>query len=171
MLKIAVERIETPVAIRYPRGSEGRYTSNSAGHMVSVFGEGEEAAIIAYGDMVNQALEATDVLHTHGIDARVVKINVINPLDIDAVLSACANCPAVVVAEDVCAHGCVGKDILAARHEGVRIKNLGSGIVPHGSVGELLKNYGLDGQGIADTILEMLGEEQNGEDATGSADL
>ena len=171
MLDLAVNRIETPVAIRYPRGSEGRYTSNSAGRMVSVFGEGEEAAIIAYGDMVNQALEATDVLHEHGIDARVVKINVINPLDINAVLDACRNCPVVVVAEDVCAAGCVGKDILVSGREGVHLINLGSGIVPHGSVNELLHSYKLDGSGIAEVILKELGVEKDGEDKTGSADL
>ena len=65
----------------------------------------------------------------------------------------------------------MGKDILAAGREGVHLINLGSGIVPHGSVNELLHSYKLDGSGIAEVILKELGVEKDGEDKTGSADL
>ena len=168
MLTLAVERIESPVAIRYPRGGEGRYTSNSASRMVSVFGEGHDAAIVVYGTMVNQALEATDLLHEQGLDARVVKLNVINPLDLDAVINACEGCPAVVVAEDVCAAGCVGRDVLTRRREGVCLLNLGSGIVPQGSVAELLHSCSLDAEGIAGAVIKQLGEVEYVEDTIGS---
>ncbi|MGI6028135.1 MAG: 1-deoxy-D-xylulose-5-phosphate synthase [Candidatus Heteroscillospira sp.] len=162
MLDLAVERITTPVAIRYPRGGEGRYTSDTSNRMVSVLGDSRDAAIVVYGTMINQALEATDILHTRGLDARVVKINVINPLDLDLVVSACAPCRAVVVAEEVCAAGCVGLDILSRRRAGVRLLNLGSGIAPHGGTQELLHSFSLDGEGIANAVIQELGEDING---------
>ena len=160
MLRLAVERIETPVAIRYPRGSEGRYTGNTSGRMVSVFGEGRDAAIVVYGNMMNQALEAADLLHESGLDTRIIKINVINPLDLNVVRAACAPCAAVVVAEDVCAAGCVGADIRGCRPDACLL-NLGSGIVSQGSVSQLLHSCGLDGRGIADAVIKQLGEIKN----------
>ena len=160
MLRLAVERIETPVALRYPRGSEGRYTGNTSGRMVSVFGEGRDAAIVVYGNMMNQALEAADLLHESGLDTRIIKINVINPLDLNVVRAACAPCAAVVVAEDVCAAGCVGADIRSCRPDACLL-NLGSGIVSQGSVSQLLHSCGLDGRGIADAVIKQLGEIKN----------
>ncbi|MEA4930309.1 MAG: 1-deoxy-D-xylulose-5-phosphate synthase, partial [Anaerolineaceae bacterium] len=138
MLDMAINRINIPVAVRYPRGCEGRFKGSSANAPVVTLGEGDEAAIVVYGDMINPALDALDILKKQNVEARIVKLNIINPLDIDSILENCAPCRAVVVAEEVCDAGCVGHDILAARRHGVRIINLGSGVVAHGTVPELL---------------------------------
>ena len=67
----------------------------------------------------------------------------------------------LLVAEEVCAPGSVGEQLAAAVGEsrialkGIKLLNLGDGIVTHGSVQELLRDYGLDGEGIARSAMEI----------------
>ncbi|MGE4353508.1 MAG: 1-deoxy-D-xylulose-5-phosphate synthase [Oscillospiraceae bacterium] len=164
LIDMAVRRIKTPVAVRYPRGGEGRYKDNKAFAPVVQLYDGEDVAIVVYGDMINYALDAFDALTTQNIAARIIKLNIINPLDIDSIIEKCSPCRAVVVAEEVCAAGCIGHDIMAARNTGVRLINLGSGVVSHGSVPELIHAKHLDGEAIAAAAQELLGERTNGED-------
>lgn len=74
----------------------------------------------------------------------------------------------LLVSEDVCAAGSVGSRLLAVcAKEGVPLKaaealNLGSGVVPHGCVPELLHEKGVDAAGIvraAKRMLELDGDE------------
>lgn len=166
MLDMAINKIKLPVAIRYPRGVEGRFRDNTADKYMATLGSGTDAAIVTYGPLVNQALDAVDLLRGEGIEARIVKINMINPLNADELVKKCAPCRAVVVAEEIAASGCVGKDLLAKRHEGVALLNLGNGIVTHGEVQELLRSRSLDGEGIAAAVIKLLGEMTDGEDKT-----
>ena len=68
----------------------------------------------------------------------------------------------LLVAEEVCAAGCVGTRLLAlceARQivlKKAQLINLRDGIVPHGTVDELRALYALDKTGIAYTVLTML---------------
>ena len=65
------------------------------------------------------------------------------------------------MAEEVCAPGSVGEQLAAAAAEnaitlkGIRLLNLGDGIVSHGTVQELLHDYGLDGVGISRSAMEI----------------
>jgi 1-deoxy-D-xylulose-5-phosphate synthase len=170
MLELAVEEIKTPVAIRYPRGGQGRYTDDASGSMVAVLGEGADAALVVYGDLVNEALAAVDTLAEQGIHARIVKLGVIRPLDTEALAGAISPCRAVVVAEEVCAAGCVGLDVRAMRPDACLV-NLGGGIVPQGPVSELRHSLGLDGAKLAEKVMELLGEDTNGKDPAGSASV
>ncbi len=157
MLKLAVYRIEGPAAIRYPRGGEGEYTESSGSAPSSVLREGKDVTLVSYGVMINNMLEAATMLDEAGIDAEVIKLNLINPLDTETVLNSLRKTGRLVAAEDVCAFGSVGSRLLAAcAEEGLALTNaktidLGSGIVPHGSVTELMKRAGLDAESIAET--------------------
>ena len=70
------------------------------------------------------------------------------------------------MAEDVCAPSCLGEKILArAEQQGINIKgsrllNLGEGILPQGSVKELMQASGLDEAGLVRSALRLLGEEK-----------
>lgn len=58
MLHRAVEEIDGPVAVRYPRGGQGRYREDGGDGAFACLREGEDATILTYGILVNQALDA-----------------------------------------------------------------------------------------------------------------
>lgn len=170
MLRTAVYDIGGPVAVRYPRGTEGEYKSFSAKEPAVILREGGDITIASYGIMINNALEAAQILETKGISAEIVKLNVICPLDCGMVLSSAKKTGALLTAEDVCKNGSVGSRLFEAVAEKglairVRALDLGDGIVQQGSVSELEKFYGLDAQSIADAAYDLI---RGGED--GKAD-
>lgn len=157
MLNTAIYDIPGPVAVRYPKGGE---TGTSP-----FFANGRpDITIVAYGSMIWQAYKAGQALSQRGVKAQVVKIDRICPLDCGAVLSSLMKSGRLIVSEDVCTAGCVGEKILAAAAQvGIRIEkakllNLGGGIVPHGTVDELMADCGVDAAAIVKAAEEMMGE-------------
>tara|TARA_B100001750_G_scaffold186248_1_gene155428 strand:- start:6169 stop:6633 length:465 start_codon:yes stop_codon:yes gene_type:complete len=66
---------------------------------------GNDVAIIACGVMVNEALNAADMLSNNGIDATVVDMHTIKPLDSELIEKLAQQCGAIVTAED---HSVIG---------------------------------------------------------------
>ncbi len=153
VLKIAVTETAGPVAIRYPRGEEGAYKDWDASP-ASVIREGSDVTLVAYGIMLNNVIAAADLLKKEGISAEVVRLGRILPLDPAPALVSLEKTRRLVVAEDVCAGGCVGERLLAAAAGRFTFKplllNLGDGIVVQGSVPELQAHCGLDAGSIAE---------------------
>lgn len=67
--------------------------------------EGNDVTIVATGLMVNEALQAHDLLKTEGINARVINISTIKPLDTEIILKAAKETGAIVTAEE---HSVIG---------------------------------------------------------------
>ncbi|MCR5577330.1 MAG: 1-deoxy-D-xylulose-5-phosphate synthase [Oscillospiraceae bacterium] len=164
MLDFALHSVAGPVAVRYPRGGEGRYTDSSLS-AETVLRSGDDVTIVCYGTMVNEALDAADRLEQAGVSAEVVKIAVAFPNSFDTVLASARRTGRLIVAEEVCRAGCVGSAILIrAAEKGcalsqVRLLNLGGGIVPHGTVAQLRRDCGIDAASIAHTAEELCGRE------------
>jgi len=162
MLELACYRISGPVAVRYPRGGEGSYKLSCGTSPATVLRRGDELTLVAYGTMINEALAAADALAPLGVSCEVVKLNFINPLDTKAVLASVQKTGRLLVTEDVCAAGCVGERLLAAcAREGVSLRaaetlNLGTGVVTHGCVPELLRLKGVDSEGVVAAAKRML---------------
>ena len=160
MLGYAINEINGPVAVRYPRGGEGEYTGSSLAEEQCIR-SGGDVTIVCYGIMVNQALAAASALEKQGISAEIIKLGQIKPNSFGITVDSLKKTGCLVVAEDVCAPGSVGEQIAAAAEEshiplkGIKLLNLGDGIVTHGSVQELLHDYGLDGEGIARSAVEV----------------
>ena len=175
MLNLAIYRIVGPAAVRYPRGGEGKFTQSAGKAPSAVIREGKDVTLVCYGVMINSMLEAAQQLEKVGIDAEIIKLNIINPLDTETVLYSLRKTGRLLVAEDVCAFGSVGTRLLAAcAEEGLALKdakalNLGSGIVSHGSVSELIKLAGLDAESIAETVKGFFNSEDDGK--SGKNDL
>lgn len=160
MLRRAVLECEGPVAVRYPRGGEGRYREDGGEAVAVRLREGKDVTILTYGLLVNQALDAADLLEEQGVHAGVVKLNRIAPLDYEDLAPALSGCECILAVEDCCGSGCVGQrvgGILAARGSAPKrmlFKNLGRSFVPAGSVEELRHSLGLDAEGIVKAVLE-----------------
>ena len=118
-----------------------------------VYREGKDVTIVANGYMVHLALEASDMLKAEGIDAGVINIHTIKPLDSQLIVDAARKSGAVVTAEEHNVIGGLGSavcDVLSAEcpvpvlKVGVEDQYGRSGKVP-----ELLELYGLTAANIA----------------------
>lgn len=161
MLRAAIYDINGSVAIRYPRGGEGKYTAcNTAPE--TLLREGGDITLVCYGIMTNEVLDAAERLAAEGISAEVIKLSMIKPPDFNLVMRSLRKTGKLLISEDVCEAGCVGSRILeeAAINEihvrAAKLLNLGEGIVPHGTVAELLHDFGLDADGIVSAAMEMM---------------
>lgn len=166
MLHAAIYEITGSVAIRYPRGGEGKYTAcNTAPE--TLLREGRDVTLVCYGIMTNEVLDAAERLAAEGISAEVIKLSMIKPPDFDLVMRSLRKTGKLLISEDVCEAGCVGSRILeeAAISEidirAAKLLNLGEGIVPHGTVAELLHDFGLDADGIVSAAMEMMDKDLN----------
>lgn len=162
MLEHALFHMDGPVAVRYPRGGEGRYTGIGGESASTVLQQGEDITLVSYGTEINAVLESADRLEKHGIQAEVIKLNQITPLITDQIERSVQKTGVLLVAEECAEQGCVGYR-LAARLEmaGVSAKveliNCGRDFIPHGSVELLRKSLSLDERGISNRALALLG--------------
>ncbi len=163
MLRYAVEKCRGPVAVRYPRGGEGEFSTLCGIEGASVIRPGTDVTIAAYGTMINEALAAARLLEQRGASAQVVKLNSVSPLDVDSLTACAQKTGALVVAEECVDAGSVGRRVAAEFAlrgvAGVRLAliNLGDRFVQHGTVAELRQLCGIDGASIARRTLEVMG--------------
>ena len=154
MLRAAFAQ-DGPAALRYPRGGEGAFREDTAARDAVILREGSDITLVSYGILINEALAAALALEEKGISAEVVKLNRLDAPDFALLCASVAKTGRILTAEDCAATGCLGTRILAelARQGSApkvaETRNLGSGIVPHGSVSALLAQLGLDAAGIA----------------------
>jgi len=166
MLRHGLFNITGPVAIRYPRGGEGEY-KDAFVENETIITEGNDVSIVCYGTMINEGLKAVRALGEKGISAELIKIGIVKPNDFSRTVSSLKKTGRLIVTEDVCSSGSVGESILsAAQYAGVSLKgisllNLGEGIVSHGTVAELLKDHGLDANGIVEKAMELCSDKSD----------
>lgn len=161
MLEEAVLEMDGPVAVRYPRGGDGAYTEIA---QTPVLREGKDVTLISYGTLINEALEAAELLEKDGIEAEVIKLNSVKPFDLETITASVEKTRRLIVAEECIGIGSAGREISALlRMRGIliptRFCNVGGDFVPHGSVKELQKLVGLDAQTLAKTAKEVLASE------------
>ena len=162
MLERAVLRMEGPVAVRYPRGGEGRYTADCGQAPSTVLRQGGDITLAGYGMEINDLLEGARLLAEQGVEAEVVKLNQITPLVPDRVLESVRKTGVLLVAEDCAAEGCVGQRLAAALEQAgvpgkICLINCGQRFVTHGALSCLKWELSLDGEGIARKAMEVLG--------------
>ncbi len=156
-----------PFAIRYPRG-KGEGVAQPAEPLLleegraNVVREGEDVTILAFGRMVNYAVSAAQQLADEGIDARVVDMRWIKPLD-RAVIEEAANTRLVVTVEEGVISGGVGEEVLSILSDcdsgaHVRVLGIPDEFVLQGDVDLLFRDLGLDAEGIARAVKEGLSD-------------
>ena len=114
--------------------------------------EGKDVTIIATGLCVAASLEAADLLAAEGISAKVINIHTIKPLDEELVAAAAKETGKVVTVEEHSVIGGLGSavcDALCAKAPTPVLKiGINDVFGESGPALELLKKYGLDGEGI-----------------------
>lgn len=157
MLREAVFDCTGPVAIRYPRGGEGRWKTAPTSPVLRV---GSDITLCGYGTTVNTLLDAADLLHEQGIEAEVVQLRRIHPLTEDWKASAKKTGALLMIEE--CPSHCGVFDELAADPVASKIRkrvlDLGKGFPQHGSNSDLLRAAGLDAESAAAAARSLLKE-------------
>ena len=165
MLRWAVQQYHGPVAIRYPRGTEGSYQASDwqglDGELVKCHRQGKDVTLVTYGNLLDNALEAAALLAQSGVEATVLRLLTVSDLPADQILKYISENHVVIVAEEVCGGSGIREALAWKLHEldpGCRIAgmDLGSGFVPHGSLKELHRHCGLDADGIVKYTKEVL---------------
>ncbi|MEP9411440.1 MAG: 1-deoxy-D-xylulose-5-phosphate synthase [Candidatus Brocadia sp.] len=167
MLKLALDSDKT-VAIRYPREDipdeklNPHYETLEIGKAETVR-EGVDGVLLAYGAMVYRCLQAAEKLSEKGIEVTVVNARFAKPIDRELILELIRNHKLIVTVEDHALMGGFGSAVLElvsdAREDAGKIVRMGipDRFVEHGPRNLILKNMGLDGDGIADTFAAALG--------------
>ena len=115
--------------------------------------EGKDVTIVATGYMVHLAVLAADMLKEEGIDAGVINIHTVKPLDTELILNAAKNSGAIVTAEEHNIIGGLGSAVAETVGEGFPVPVVRVGVEDlygrSGKVPELLEIYGLTAENIA----------------------
>ena len=122
--------------------------------------EGSDVTVIATGLCVSHALEAAERLAAEGIEAQVINIHTIKPLDEELVIKAARETGKVVTVEEHSVIGGLGSavcDVLCGQGVG-KVRKLGILDVfgESGPAAELIHKYGLDGEGIYRQVKEFV---------------
>ena len=125
-----------------------------------VMADGDDAAIIACGTMVDIALSARELLKADGINARVINMHTIKPIDKELVLKAAAETGAIVTAEEHNIIGGLGEAVAGVVAETNPIPVLRVGTEDtfgrSGKVPPLMEMYGLTAENIAEKVKKAI---------------
>lgn len=175
MLKFAI-RQKGPVAIRYPRGEayDGLEEHRAVVEMgkSEIIYEGEEIALLAVGSMVKTARQVYEALREEGIRATLVNMRFVKPLDTELLGKLPEKHRLIITLEENEKSGGFGEKVLdyygGQNHENetgrenvsvckdvtVRIVAIEDRFVSHGSVGDLMKELGMDAEAVTAKVLQ-----------------
>jgi len=171
MLYTAVEYKKGPIAMRYPRGNALGLSLRPGFEKIPI-GKGEtlrtgkDIALLAVGPLVNNAMEAAELLTKEGIEAEVVNMRFVKPLDLDIVSSIAARIPNILTIEDNVIQGGFGSAVLeglqsiGSTDTAVKLHGLPDDFVEHGTPQELYHMLKLDAPGIAEVAKAFLASRQ-----------
>ena len=129
-----------------------------------VLREGKDITLIATGLCVSETLEAAKLLEADGIDAKVINIHTIKPLDEELVVAAAKETGKVVTIEEHSVIGGLGSavcDALCANHPTPVYKiGINDTFGESGPAVELIKKYGLDAKSIYEKVKAFAGKKR-----------
>lgn len=167
MLRWAVEDYDGPVAVRYPRGTEGAYTGCAwdGKKKVERHRQGKDITLITYGTMMNSVMEAAALLASSGIECTVLRLLELTELSAQEILKLMPERKTVVVVEEAAANSGIKQALaweLQQQCPECRVKglDLGADFVPHGDQKKLYACCGLDADSIAKYVSGVAANEK-----------
>ena len=159
----AVARIDGPAYVRLSRAPTPIVFAEDYAFELgrgAVLREGSDVGIVACGVEVAEALGAAEELARGGIEARVVDMATVRPIDEELLIDTARACGAVLTVEEHQVHGGLGEAVagVLARRAPVLVDMVGmrGEFGQSGKAGELLAHYGLDARSIAARARELV---------------
>lgn len=167
MLTWAIQEYDGPVAVRYPRGTEGAYTGSAWDGKATAVSHrrGRDITLITYGTLINPVLDAAERLEKQGIQCSVLRLLELADFSVEEILGMMPEKKNVVVIEETAANSGVKLPLaweLQQQCPDCRVSgiDLGKGFVPHGSQARLYEYCGLDADSIARFVSGVLVDEK-----------
>ena len=161
MVKAAYE-YEGPVYIRFGRAAVPVFHEEGMNFKIGkgeVLRDGNDVAIIANGLMVNEALVAAEELAEAGINAMVINMATIKPLDEELVLAAAQKCGKIITCEEHSVIGGLGEAVCSVLSEKkptvVRRIGVNDEFGHSGPAAALLKQFGLSAEHIVEVAKDL----------------
>ncbi|MBI2619950.1 MAG: 1-deoxy-D-xylulose-5-phosphate synthase [Ignavibacteriales bacterium] len=170
MLYTAIE-FNGPIALRYPRGNALGVPVRKDFRKLEIgkaepLRPGKDVALLAIGNMVPNALNAAGILAKEGIEAEVVNMRFVKPLDDAIVREVASRIDMILTIEDNVVHGGFGAAVLESlarqgiSNVSVKLHGLPDSFVDHGTPAELHAMLKLDAGGIAEVTKTFLSSAQ-----------
>ena len=158
MLREAVQNYDSPCAIRYPRGCEDPQVAALEQKFepgkAQVLVEGKHVTILCEGTMVSEGLKATRILSEWGVCAELINLRYLKPLDIDTIAKSLQKTKRGVVMENATRYGGIYSMLSGFTSLPLLSVAVPDCYVPHGSVSDLMKLLKMDGESVAQKIME-----------------
>lgn len=160
---IAIADYEGPVYLRFGRPAIPVFTDPNQKFEIGkawMVNEGKDVTIIATGHMVWKAIEAGEELEKMGIDAEIINIHTIKPLDEEAILKSVKKTGCVVTCEEHNKFGGLGESVARlltteypAPQEFVAVND---SFGESGTPDQLMAKYGLESSNIVDAVKKVI---------------
>jgi transketolase len=159
----AVAKTKDPVYVRIGRADVPNVTDKETPfelNRAKVMRDGDDVTLIGCGIMVSKCLEAAEELAKHGIDARVINLHTIKPLDEKTIVKAARETGGVVTAEEHSVMMGMGSAVAMCLVENVHVPMKRVGIPDvfgeSGACTELMEKYGLTMENIVEAAHDVL---------------
>ena len=159
----AAYEFEGPVYLRFGRSGVPVFHDEDFKFEIGkgeVLQDGNDVAIIATGIMTYEAIKAGEELRSQGINARVINLSTIKPLDEELILQAAAECGKIVTCEEHSVIGGLGEAVSSLLSEKMPVPVRRIGVNDEfghsGPAADLLKDFGLSAENIVDTVKAWL---------------
>ena len=160
---LAVADYKGPVYLRFGRPSWPIFTSATEPFVIGKaqkFSEGKDVSIFACGHMVWKAIEAGKILEEKGIQAEIINIHTIKPLDSEAIIASIRKTKCAVTVEEHNILGGLGDSVahVAGASFPIPIEYVGTKDTfgESGTPNQLLAKYGLDTPNIIDAVEKVM---------------
>lgn len=165
MLEFGI-KFNGPIAIRYPRGGEGKYDFPNKPSEIEIgkaeiLKKGESVTILAIGKMVSYAMESAEKLIEQNISAEVINARFVKPLDLDTVKKSIKKTGMLVTIEDnIVDTGFASRVNYLINDCNCKILNLGypEEFIKHATVDQIEEKYGMNVDGITERIIKFIGD-------------
>ena len=158
-----IARMREPVYVRIGRADVPTVTDKDTPFdmgKATVMRDGKDVTLIGCGIMVSKCLEAADELAKHGIDARVINLHTIKPLDEKTIVKAARETGGVVTAEEHSVIMGMGSAVAMCLVENFHVPMKRVGIPDvfgeSGACTELMEKYGLTTENIVEAAHDVL---------------
>jgi transketolase len=159
---IAIAKHHGPVYLRFGRPAVPNFTDANQPFEIGkavLLQEGKDVSIIATGHLVWKAIEAAEQLAVKGIEAEIITIHTIKPLDNEAILKSVAKTKCVVTAEEHQMNGGLGDSVaqllsrtMPTPQEFVAVND---SFGESGTPDELMEKYGLSVSAIVNAVTKV----------------
>ncbi len=168
MLEFAVNKMDSPVAVRYPRGEITEKFADNTEDIEYGKGEilkdGEKIAIINCGTVLDEVSDVCDMLEKDGYEPLLANLRFVKPVDTGLLEKICESCEHIFTVEDNVITAGAGSAVLNALNDAGLMKKVSfhafafpDVFIEHGKRDELFERYGLNAEAIYCEIKKRVG--------------